>query len=131
MNLLLDTHIALWAVVDSPRLPQSAKSLILDETREVHVSAASIWEIAIKHRLGRGGRGAMPISGAYAADIFRSSGFRLIAVTDQHAAATESLPDLHADPFDRLLVSQALAEGLMILTADRMVAAYSATFQLV
>lgn len=121
MNLLLDTHIALWAIADSPRLPQRARELILDAGNSVSVSAASVWEIAIKHALGRGD---MPISGEQALEWFRASGYTLLPIEAQHAAAVGHLPEHHADPFDRLLVAQALTEPLRLLTHDRALEAY-------
>ena len=89
---------------------------------EVFVSAASVWEIAIKHALGRG---QMPVSAAMALQAFNDSGYRMLAVAASHAARVESLPLLHSDPFDRLLVAQALDEPLTLLTSDKVVAAYS------
>lgn len=88
MNLLLDTHIALWAITDSPQLSKAARDLILTPRATVWVSAASVWEIAIKHRLGRGD---MPISGADAISHFRAAGYRLLPIEAEHCAATETL----------------------------------------
>lgn len=127
MRLLLDTHVALWAVTGSERLPLRAASLILGAD-EVYVSAATIWEIAIKHSLGRG---QMPVSAAQAIQAFDDSGYRLLSVQASHAARVEGLPLLHADPFDRLLVAQALDEPLTLLTGDSAVAAYGDTVLLV
>lgn len=124
MNLLLDTHVALWAITDSPRLPDRARSLILADTTVVWVSAASIWEIAIKHALGRGD---MPVSGREAIGYFQASGYRLLPVEPEHAAAVETLPAHHQDPFDRLLVAQALTEPMRLLTHDALIARYSDT----
>lgn len=120
MRLLLDTHVALWAVTGSERLPTRAASLILGAD-EVYVSAATVWEIAIKHALGRG---EMPVSAAQALQAFDDSGYRMLPIQASHAARVESLPLLHADPFDRLLVAQAQDEPLTLLTSDRAVAAY-------
>lgn len=122
MRLLLDTHIALWAVTDSPHLPSSARELIVDPSNEVWVSAASVWEITIKHALGRQ---AMPVSGTEARHWFGVSGYKDLAITSQHTAAVGELPPIHADPFDRLLVAQALTEPLRLLTHDKVVAQYS------
>lgn len=127
MRLLLDTHAALWAITADSRLPLAIQALIADPQNSVQVSAASIWEISIKHALARGGPNDMPISGAQAAGYFRASGYGLLAVSAEHAAAIESLPALHADPFDRLLVAQALTEPLRLITHDPKVAAYSET----
>ena len=121
MNLLLDTHIALWAITDSPRLPTKARELIESPRAFVWVSAASVWEIAIKHALGRGD---MPVSGRDAAQYFRESGYRVLAVEAEHAAAVEELPDHHQDPFDRILVAQARIEPMRLVSHDPMIARY-------
>jgi len=128
MKLLLDTHIALWAVSDDPRLSAKARELIAAPRNLVWVSAVSIWEIAIKHGLGRGD---MPISGAEALEYFMQSGYRMLPVLPDHAAAVEALPAHHQDPFDRLLVAQSLAEPLRLLTHDATVARYSDTVILI
>ena len=128
MNLLLDTHIALWAIADSPRLAAEARRLIESPRSTVWVSAASVWEIAIKHSLGRGD---MPVSGEAALGWFRESGYRLLAIEAEHAAAVGTLPAHHADPFDRLIVAQALVEPMRLLTHDATVARYSDTVILV
>lgn len=122
MRILLDTHVALWAITDDKRLPRRARDMILAEQNEVCVSAASVWEIAIKHCLGRED---MPISGKQAAAWFQTAGYLLLPISAEHAAAVEELPAIHADPFDRLLVAQALTEPLRLLTHDRTVARYS------
>jgi PIN domain nuclease of toxin-antitoxin system len=122
--LLLDTHVALWALVDSPRLSARARALIEAHANEVWVSAASVWEIAIKHGLGRG---HMPLSGEQALVYFRQAGYRLLSIAPEHAASVQTLPPIHADPFDRLLVAQALTEPFRLLTADDTVARYGDT----
>ena len=124
MNLLLDTHVALWAITDSPKLPPKARELILSPKTNVWISAASVWEIAIKHALGRGD---MPVSGEDAARYFRESGYRFLAVEPEHAVAVEGLAAHHQDPFDRILVAQALAEPMRLMTHDPLVARYSDT----
>lgn len=131
MRLLLDTHIALWAIVDDPRLPQHATELISDARNPVFVSAASVWEISIKHTLARGLPTDMPVSGPDALRYFRASGYELLPITADHAAAVQALPPLHRDPFDRMLVAQALAEPLRLLTQDAALKAYSDTVLLV
>ena len=128
MRLLLDTHVALWAITDSPKLPARARELIAAATNEIFVSAASVWEIAIKHGLGKR---LMPISGGEAIAWFTKAGYELLPVTAEHAALTETLPPHHNDPFDRLLAAQALAEPLRLLTHDPQVARYSDTTILV
>jgi len=121
LRLLLDTHVALWALTNDPRLSRRARALIEDPANDVLVSAASVWEIAIKHALGRGD---MPISGDQALDWFRQAGYALLPIAPDHAAAVEHLPDHHRDPFDRLLVAQAIAEPLRLLTRDPLVLRY-------
>jgi len=122
VRILLDTHIALWAVTDSPRLPDAARAMITDPQNEVWVSAASIWEIAIKHALDRGG---MPISGSEAVHWFTLSGYRDLSITSTHAAAVDALPAIHRDPFDRILIAQAQTEPLRLVTHDEVIARYS------
>lgn len=124
MNLLLDTHIALWAVADNPRLSASAKAMIADPNNAISVSVASLWEVAIKHADKREGPRAMPVSAAEAHDKFSLAGYALLPIAAAHALALENLPAFHKDPFDRLIVAQAHAEGMTLLTADAVVARY-------
>ena len=124
MRLLLDTQIALWAILGDARLPRQAQDLIEDRGNDVIVSAASVWEIAIKYSLARGRPNDMPISGHEALAYFRGAGYGMLAVTAQHTAAVADLPPHHADPFDRLLVMQALLEPLRLMTRDNVLAAY-------
>lgn len=128
MNLLLDTHIALWAITDHPNLSTTARELILSPRATVWISVASIWEISIKHSLGRG---EMPVSGKDAIRYFRDAGYQFLAIEPEHAAAIETLPKHHHDPFDRLLVAQALIEPMRLLTHDSNVARYGDTIVLV
>ena len=124
MNLLLDTHIALWAITYSPKLSPKARELIELPKTTIWISVASIWEIAIKYSLGRGD---MPISSQQAMSYFRESGYRFLAVDAEHAIAVEELPTHHQDPFDRILVAQALVEPMRLMTHDSLVALYSDT----
>jgi PIN domain nuclease of toxin-antitoxin system len=128
MRLLLDTHIALWAITDSLALPAEARRLILAPQNEIYVSAASIWEISIKHSLGRGN---MPVSGSEAAAFFAQAGYMTLDISTEHAVFVESLPLLHADPFDRMLVAQALSEPMRLLTHDKVISTHSDTVILV
>lgn len=121
MRILLDTHIALWAVIGSKRLAPRARELIL-AADDVFVSAASLWEIAIKHGLGRGD---MPISSAQALQAFIDAAYELLDIRPEHALAVERLAPIHSDPFDRMLVAQALVEPLTLITRDALVASYS------
>ncbi len=128
MRLLLDTHVALWALISPEMLPERVRDLIADPGNDIHVSAASVWEIAIKFSLGReSGAHARPFSGKQAVGYFRQAGYSLLDITAAHAAAVEDLPALHADPFDRLIVAQSRSEPLHLVTQDRRVAAYGGT----
>lgn len=126
MRLLLDTHVALWALADDPRLSERARELILDPANEVCVSAVTLWEIAIKHGLGREGAGAMPISAHEARVLFGAAGYSLVPITPEQAVIVETLPRIHDDPFDRLLVAQGLTDALVLVTHDATVASYNA-----
>ena len=128
MNVLLDTQVALWALTDSPRLSPLARQHILSPGSTVYFSAASVWEIAIKHRLARGD---MPVSGKEAASLFSAAGYIELPVSAAHGAATEVLPMHHADPFDRLLVAQACHEPLRLLTHDKQLLAYDGPIEFV
>ncbi|HSX37808.1 MAG TPA: type II toxin-antitoxin system VapC family toxin [Chlamydiales bacterium] len=125
MRLLLDTHIFLWWVKGDKRLPKNSIEKI-KEAEEVFLSSASVWEIAIKMGLGR-------ISGNMNALIeeMHSSHFLELPVTSQHAAATLGLPDLHRDPFDRILIAQAVSEPLVFLTADSKLKKYSELVEII
>ncbi len=131
MRLLLDTHIAIWAIVDDPRLTVRGRELIADPGNEVFVSVASLWEIAIKFGLARNGRAEMPVSARRAHEFFLMAGYRILNLAAAHALAIEGLPPLHGDPFDRILVAQALTEPARLLTHDTRVAAYSESVILV
>ena len=124
MNLLLDTYVALWAITDNPKLLQRARDLITSPKTNVWVSAANIWEIAIKYSLGRGD---MPVSSQDAMRYFQESGYHFLAIDAEHAIAVQELPAYHQDPFDRMLVAQALVEPMRLMTHDSLVALYSDT----
>lgn len=128
MRVLLDTHIALWALTDSPRLSSAARHLIQSGRNSVYFSAATVWEIAIKHRLARKD---MPISGSEASTLFIESGYIELPISASHSAATEQLPMHHSDPFDRILVAQAITEPLRLLTHDRTLILYGDAVQYV
>lgn len=123
MRLMLDTQIALWALTGSDRLGARARGLIEDPANEIYVSTASVWEIAIKHAIGRGD---MPVSGNRAAELFAQAGYRELPLAWRHAAAIDTLPAIHGDPFDRILVAQALTEPMRLLSRDAILATYGA-----
>lgn len=118
MRLLLDTHAFLWAVTSPERLAPRARRAIENEVNEVHVSAASVWEIAIKARLGRLEEpGIDDLEHAIPEEIERHA-FQPLPVLVRHALRIASLLDVHRDPFDRLLVAQASVEDLVLVTSD-------------
>jgi PIN domain nuclease of toxin-antitoxin system len=119
MRVLLDTHVFLWAVAGSPLLKPAARRVI-QAADEVHVSAASIWEVAIKARLGK-----IKADAAELVAAIDASGFIELPVRAAHAAAVAVLAPHHNDPFDRLLIAQAMVEPLRFLTADAALAPYS------
>ncbi|MGB7134235.1 MAG: type II toxin-antitoxin system VapC family toxin [Acidobacteriaceae bacterium] len=121
MNYLLDTHILLWTLVDPDRVPGRMRRLIENAGNRVWFSAASIWEIAIKHSLGRDD---FPVEPATIWKAARETGLEELAVTAEQAAGVDALPWLHRDPFDRLLVAQARAAGMKLLSLDREVNGY-------
>ena len=121
MNYLLDTHILLWTLIDPDKVPGRMRRLIEDTGNRVWFSAASIWEISIKHSLGRDDFSVEPVTIWKAA---RETGLEELAVTAEHSVGVDALPWLHRDPFDRLLVAQARSAGMKLLSLDPEVNAY-------
>jgi PIN domain nuclease of toxin-antitoxin system len=121
MKILLDTHLLLWAAGKPNRLPAAARKLIDSPANELLFSAASVWEVAIKRALGRSDFQADP-------RLLRrgllDNGYTELPILSDHVVALDSLPPIHKDPFDRLLVAQATVEGITLLTADSVVAGY-------
>ena len=121
MKYLLDTQLLLWAAGQPQKLSRAARKLINDEDNELVFSAASMWEVAIKSGLGREDFRVEP-------RLLRRGlldhGYTELAITSQHAVSIDNLPDIHRDPFDRMLVAQAIVEGITLLTGDPQVAAY-------
>ena len=116
MRLLLDTHAFIWWLAGSDRLPDTPRKAIWDNSNEVLVSAASAWEITAKHRLGKlpgAEQIAYDVAGAIAGE-----GFTELPITVDEAARAGSLPGLHRDPFDRILVSQALSRDLLLVSIE-------------
>jgi PIN domain nuclease of toxin-antitoxin system len=126
MKFLLDTHILLWAAGHPERLSERVRSLIKNPENELLFSAASLWEIVIKHRLGR-------YDFRVDARVLRrgllDNGYNELPVVSDHVVAVESLPAIHKDPFDRILVAQATVEGITLLSADPWVAKYPGPIQ--
>ena len=117
-RLLLDTHILIWWTEDSPLLGSNVREMIADPSSELFVSAASVWEIAIKRALGKL---SFPQN---IGDTIRREGFKELPLTSFHAEQAGGLPRHHGDLFDRMLVAQAQAEGLAIVTEDPIIARY-------
>ena len=121
MTILVDTHLLLWAAGEPQKLSADARALLEEPGQTLWFSAVSLWEVAIKHKLGR--------------DDFRveprrlrrgllDNGWRELPITSEHAIATDDLPALHKDPFDRMLLAQAHVEGVTLVTSDNVVAQY-------
>jgi PIN domain nuclease of toxin-antitoxin system len=123
MKLLLDTHLLLWAAGTPDRLPASARKLLDDPQSEPIFSSASLWEVAIKHGLGRAD---FRVDARLLRRGLLDNGYGELPITSEHAAALDSLPRIHKDPFDRILIAQSMVEGITLLTADPLVAQYSA-----
>jgi PIN domain nuclease of toxin-antitoxin system len=126
MKLLFDTHLLIWTAAGSNQMPKRALTLLNNSNNEIFFSSASLWEISIK--AARGSRG-------FEVDprlLFRNlldNGFTEISVTSRHGIAVVGLPSIHKDPFDRLLVAQAITEGITLLTSDATVAKYPGPIQ--
>ena len=122
MKILLDTHVFIWAIMGDPRLTQLQRELYTDKRNELFLSVASVWEIVIKAGLGKL-RMPVPIV-SFVDRQLRQNRISLLKIHLSHLAALETLPPLHRDPFDRLLVAQAKAEGLRILSEDSKLPGY-------
>jgi PIN domain nuclease of toxin-antitoxin system len=120
MEILIDTHMLLWWLADDSRLSKKARALMADPANMLTVSAATAWEIAIKQALGK-----MTMDGDLEKEV-RELGFAMLPVTFPHAAETLTLPAIHRDPFDRMLVAQARIESLPLLTVDPHILQYPA-----
>ena len=121
MKLLLDTHLLLWAAGRPERLPAAARKLIGDAENELFFSSASLWEIAIKCGLGRDD---FQVNARLLRRGLLDNGYADLPITDAHAVAIDSLPPIHKDPFDRILIAQATVEGILLLTLDPLIAKY-------
>ena len=121
MRLLLDTHILIWAAIGDDKLSRAAAQLIDDEANTLYFSAASIWELTIK---GAERTGIIP---AALRKVLLDAGYIELPITSDHGLAVGNLPNHHRDPFDRIMVAQALAEGINLLTHDSAMHAYPHT----
>ncbi len=127
MRLLLDTQLLLWAAADPLRLSDATRRLIEDPATRPSFSVVSIWEVAIKRGLGRAD---FQVDSALLRRALLDNDYEELPVLGSHAVAVEALPLIHRDPFDRLLVAQAIVEGITLATADRVVASYPGPIRL-
>ena len=128
VKLLLDTHLLLWAAGSPERLSAAALSLLEDPKNELLFSAASLWEITTKRGLGRTD---FQVDARVLRRGLLDNGYQELPITSGHAVSVNSLPLIHKDPFDRILVAQATVEGIVLLTADALVAQYPGPVRLV
>ncbi|HEX8817644.1 MAG TPA: type II toxin-antitoxin system VapC family toxin [Terriglobales bacterium] len=126
MKLLLDTHLLLWAAGQPERLPMKARGLLNDSDNDLLFSVASLWEVAIKHSLKRAD---FQLDAKLLRRGLIDNGYIELPIRSGHVVATESLPSVHKDPFDRILVAQATVEGITLLTTDSAVAQYPGPIQ--
>lgn len=125
MRFLVDTHVAIWLVNETERIPSTVLSQLSDKANEVFVSAATVWEIAIKHPLRRAD--APPFSAGQSLVEFPAAGLTMLPISAMHAAAVETLPLLHSDPFDRIIVAQSRTEPMRLVTHDATLLRYEPT----
>lgn len=128
MKFLLDTHVLLWAAGEPNKLSSSTRALLNSPQNELVFSSASIWEVAIKNGIGRTD---FQVQNRLLRQGLLSSGYSELPITGNHALTVELLPTLHRDPFDRILIAQAIAEGMTLLTDDAQLARYPAPVRLV
>ena len=128
MKYLLDTHIALWLLTDNKQLSPKARQAISSPNHRIYASVASLWEVAIKHKKYPDD---MPLESGTMARLLQQSNVLLLPIKLEHIVATETLPDIHKDPFDRLLIAQAVSEPMRFLTHDEKLAPYSELIELV
>jgi len=122
LKLLLDTHAAIWAVAQSKMLPRHIRDVLVSNSKDIFVSSITIFEIATKYQLKR--YDSPPFGGSDAIKYFRAAGFQFLAVTPQHAMEIDRLEAHHRDPFDRLLIAQAISEPMYLISKDPMIALY-------
>lgn len=121
MRLLLDTHLLLWAAGKPEKLPPLAQSMLLDTDNELVFSSASIWEIIIRSGIGRDD---FRVEASVLRRALLDGGYDELPISGRHALAVGALPPLHKDPFDRILIAQAVVEGIVLLTTDEAVSLY-------
>lgn len=122
MSYLLDTHVFLWWILDDPRLNQNARGILKESQNEIYISSVSIWEISIKVGLKRL---KLPSrSKQFFQKEISKNNFSVLSITIEHSLAIMALPKIHRDPFDRMLIAQAMEEKLTLITDDKIVKKY-------
>ena len=126
MKILIDTHIALWALMDDPKMPKEAKKILMDENNEIYFSTASVWEVAIKHSIRPND---MIVDGRLFEKGCEDNGYKVLPIFNHHTFVLDSLrrqddAPKHNDPFDRLLICQSKVEGMKFLTHDSLLSGY-------
>jgi len=128
MKLLLDSHILVWMAAMTARLPEEARLLIEEPANNIFFSSVSIWELTVKHTIDKDD---IPVHPSVLYRALIENDLKEIQVTGMHGLGVGSLPMIHKDPFDRLLVAQCISEGMILLTSDKMLARYDAPIRLV
>jgi PIN domain nuclease of toxin-antitoxin system len=128
MKTLVDTHLLLWAANDERKLSKKARKWLQDEENELFYSPVSLWEIVIKNGLGRSD---FQVNTSQLRRGLQDNGYQELVVRSEHSIALQSLPPIHRDPFDRMLISQAAVEGLVLLTSDAVLAQYQGPVKVV
>jgi len=128
MRILLDSHLLVWLAAATARLPSVAREMIEDTENLLFFSSASIWELSVKHSLGRND---IPVHPRALHRALLENNFQELSINSDHAFALESLPPIHKDPFDRILIAQSISEGMLLLTSDEMIAKYNGPIRLV
>jgi len=118
MNVLLDTHILIWALENNPALPKKARDVIIDGSNIVYVSSATVWEMTIKKAIGK----LSAPDNLY--EEIKNHRFTMLDINFEHAELAGKLPDLHKDPFDRMLIAQSIIEKLTLISKDSMISKY-------
>lgn len=126
MKILIDTNVFLWLFGYAARLSNDVKTLLKSPNNEVFVSAASVWEISIKYSTGKLTLPDKPE--IFVPDRMRRAKFQRLEITHEHALAVSNLAKIHKDPFDRILIAQAVAENFTVLSSDKIFAHYNARF---
>jgi len=128
VRALLDSHLLVWISEDSPKLPKSVQEMIEDDRNSFFFSAVSLWELAIKSALGKS---SFQVDVRQLHSSLLENGYAELTLSSRHAFSLETLPPIHKDPFDRILIAQAMREDMVLLTSDKMVGRYGEPIRLV